>query len=265
MADAAPTFSLDDVTTAPEPGHPAVEGVTLSLGEGGALALVGPNGSGKTTILRLLAGVVPPIGGRVTVFGQDLATLDYEGMRTHRTRVGLVFEAGSLLANRSIRDNIALPFEYHSPKGTSEEDVEARVASLAEEFGMREGLDAIGGTANASVARAALFARALVLEPQLLLVDEPQSSLAPRQRARIADALQRRRRDRGMTVVFADHDGALAPFLADRRLYVVRGKVYDAVSALGDDADLFESGLVVSSGGTLKSDVPPREPSEGGP
>jgi ABC-type lipoprotein export system ATPase subunit len=240
----SPLVLLESVNTAPERGRPGVEGASFQVEAGEALALVGPNGSGKTTLLRVMAGLVTPTAGRVTVFGRDLSTLDYEGQRAHRTRVGLVFEMGSLLANRSVRDNIALPFEYHSASTLTDAEVDERVRALSEELHMEEGLERVGAAIHMSLARVALYARALILEPDLLLVDEAQSSLSPRQRARVSAALERRRRERGMAIVYADHDGALAPFVTTRRLYVVRGRVSERAASLGDDADLFEPGAV---------------------
>ncbi|MCC6647109.1 MAG: ATP-binding cassette domain-containing protein [Polyangiaceae bacterium] len=221
--------ALDRVTVRDDAGRAVLERVTLSVVRGEAIALCGHNGGGKTTVLRLLAAMSQPTLGRVVVGGRDLSRLSYKELREHRTRVGLVFEAGGLWANRSVRDNIALPLRYHAGRVP---DLDLRVRSLAEELDVVDELDLPSHRVNASVRKRALVARALALDPALLLCDEPQLGLVATEARRVARAIERRRKERGMTVVYADHDGLLDPYVVTRMVYFENGHVFDRPSAL---------------------------------
>lgn len=220
---------LDRITVRDETGRAVLDGVNISVLRGEALALVGHNGGGKSTVLRLMAGMMRPTAGRVKVAGKDLSKLDYDSLREHRTRVGFVFEGGGLWANRTVRENVSLPLHYHAGRIT---DLEARVATLAEELDIVDELDRPSHRVNASVRKRALVARALVLDPLLLLCDEPQLGLVYAEARRVAKAIERRRSERGMTVVYADHDGTLDPYVATRMVYFEEGHVFDRPSAI---------------------------------
>ncbi len=220
---------LDRVTVRDEAGRAVLDGVNLSVLRGEAVALCGHNGGGKSTALRLIAGLLRPTSGRVKVGNRDLSRLGYQATREHRTQVGFVFEAGGLWANRTVRENIALPLSYHAGRVP---DLEQRVTSLAEELDIVDELPRVSHRVNASVRKRALFARALALDPALLLCDEPQLGLVLGEARRVAKAIERRRRERGMTVVYADHDGALEPYTATRMVYFENGHVFDRPSAL---------------------------------
>lgn len=236
----APALAMDRVTVKDDLGRSVLNDMTLTIERGESVALVGHNGGGKTSALRLFAGMTAPTSGRVLVFGEDLARLSYEAQRRHRTQTGFVFEAGGLWANRTIEENIALPLEYHAQGGPGPgpgrprtlAEMREKVRAVAEELGIADALPLPSDRANVSVRKRTLVARALVLEPVLLLCDEPQVGLVTREAKRVSRAFERRRKDRGMTVVFADHDGVLDPFVVDRVSYVENGRAFDRPSAL---------------------------------
>lgn len=201
-------------------GARVLDGLSFELEAGSAVALVGPVGSGKTTVLRLAARLAAPTRGTVFVFSHDVTKLGYEASRSHAQRIGFVFESTGLLGNLSVEANIALPLRYDAPS----ELVDARVRHIAQELGIERELGEPSFRANASVRKRALFARALVREPELLLCDEPQVGLTLREATLVRDAVERRRAG-GMSVLYADHDGELAPFLVDRLLYLESGEL----------------------------------------
>jgi ABC-type transporter Mla maintaining outer membrane lipid asymmetry ATPase subunit MlaF len=240
---------LDRVTVLGDMDRVVLDRVSLSIRPGEALGFIGHNGGGKTTLLRLLAGLLRPTRGRVRVGGLDVSTLDYAQMRDHRTRTGFVFEAGGLWANRTVAENIALPLRYHAAaaRAQGEQEIDARVLAVAEELGIAAHLAMPSFRTNASVRKRALVARALILEPSLLLCDEPQVGLTMKEARPVASAIERRRKERDMTVIFADHDGFLDPFVTDRNYYFENGQMLDRPSALPPpDRDL-DLGLPASS------------------
>ncbi|HKQ68680.1 MAG TPA: ATP-binding cassette domain-containing protein [Polyangiaceae bacterium] len=227
MQASSDVFRLDDVTFVGDHGRTTVSRLSLSAKPGSATALVGHVGGGKTTVLRLLAALVVPQSGSVRVFDTDLATLSYEELRRHRMRVGYSFESTGLVGNMSIGENIALPLRYHYLLG---ERADEKVKELALELEIEDYLDEPCFRVNGSVRKRALTARALALEPKLLLCDEPQVGLTRREACLVSDAIDRRRLVNGLSVVFADHDGYLDPFVVSRTFYLENGRLLTAPS-----------------------------------
>lgn len=223
---------LAQVTVVDAQDNVPLDDVSLVVMPGEALAICGHAGGGKTTVLRLLAGLLQPTFGKVLVGGRDVGRLGYEEMRAHRRRVGLAFEQGGFWSNRSLFENIALPLLYHAPESA---DLEKRVREIAAEVGIDEALDRPAQQAAGSIKKRALVARALLGEPDLLLCDEPQRGLMPREARRLSEAIERRKKGRQMTVVYADHDGHLDPFVCDRRLFLEFGRHVERPSMVISD------------------------------
>jgi ABC-type lipoprotein export system ATPase subunit len=207
----AAVVALDRVSVGNVAGVPLVMEVRLTVRAGEAVAVSGRVGSGKGTLLRVIAGQRPAIAGSAVVLGVDLGSLDYRGRQALALGVGFVFERTGIWPNRSVLENVVLPLRYHFP----EVDAAARGRTLAEELGIADALGVRASEVDQSVQKRTLFARALSLDPQVLLVDEPQVFLTPDEAALVAEAVERRRA-RGTAVIYADHDGALAPFTVER-------------------------------------------------
>jgi ABC-type lipoprotein export system ATPase subunit len=220
-------FRLDDVVFSSYEGRAVLDRLTLAGTPGSATALVGHVGGGKTTVLRLLAALVRPTHGSVRALGVDLAALSYEGLRAHRMKVGYAFESTGLVGNMTIGENIALMLSYH---GDDPGHAATKARELAEELQIDEHLDEAPFRANGSVRKRALIARALAQGPKLLLCDEPQVGLTRREASLVSDAIERRRASNGLTVVFADHDGYLDPFVVTRTFYLENGRLLTAPS-----------------------------------
>jgi ABC-type multidrug transport system ATPase subunit len=210
---------LERVSINNEQGLPVLMGISAVLRTGEAVAVVGRAGSGKTMLLRAIAGLVPLRGGRIRIDGADLWKQPYATQQRQKTRTGFVLELNGLVGNMSLGDNLLLPASYHTDLALPADAVRA----IAEEFEIEHALGQGVAAANASVRKRALFARALVLEPSLLLVDMPQRGLNLREANVVSAAIDRRRASRSMTVVYADHDGNLEPYVIDRCLVLEKG------------------------------------------
>jgi NitT/TauT family transport system ATP-binding protein len=182
-----------------------LDGIDLTARPREVIALIGPNGCGKSTLLRVLAGLVPADSGSVAIDGRAVSGPDL--------RVGLVFQEPRLLAWRSAEDNVRFPMEL---AGWTRERQAARASDLLGLVGLREYARARPGTLSGGTRQRVSIARALALEPSLLLLDEPFSALDALTRERFNVELLRLWERTGTTIVLVTHSIPEAVFLADR-------------------------------------------------
>ncbi len=178
-----------------------LEGVSLKVRRGEAVGIVGPNGCGKTTLLRIIAGLEEPDKGRVAVNG----------------RLGLVPQDNLLLPWRTLRSNLELALKLSGIEGRKAEERIARVSRL---LGIEEHLDKYPSKVSGGTARKTAIARALALEPDILLLDEPYTGLDVASIASLQEALQRLRRNSGISMIIVSHQLDELVEIADR-IYIL--------------------------------------------
>jgi len=199
----------------------ALKDVTLDIRPGELLALLGPSGSGKTTLLRILAGLDQPTGGRVTFDGEDAL-----GLSVQERNVGLVFQSYALFRNMRVLGNVAFGLKVR-PRGarpsTAEIKKRARdLLELAQLKGLEQRYPAqLSGGQRQRVA----FARALAIEPRLLLLDEPFGALDAQVRKELRRWLVEMHKETGHTTIFVTHDQEEALEIADRVVVMREGKI----------------------------------------
>lgn len=204
---------------------PAVDGVSLEIRSGEFVALLGSSGSGKSSLLNLIAGLDRPTRGAVTVQGRDLARLSREDLAKYRLRtVGMVFQSFNLIPTMTITENVELPLRFAEVE-------RGQRAKLAQQALDRVGLAARvrhrpSELSGGEQQRAAL-ARALVNQPQLLLADEPTGNLDSKTGIEILNLIREFNRSLAMTVVMVTHERALAERFAGRMIFLADGKVVD--------------------------------------
>jgi putative ABC transport system ATP-binding protein len=200
----------------------ALRGIDLAVAAGEFVAVMGASGSGKSTLLHLLAGLDRPSGGRIRLQGADLGHLDDDARtRLRRRRIGLVFQSFHLLESLTAEENVALPLAIGG-RGPAEARARAAEALACVELGhrRRHRPDQLSGGEQQRVA----IARALVIEPLLLLADEPTGNLDSLQGGRIIDLLRRLVDERGQTLLMVTHDAGHAA-RADRLVRLRDGRV----------------------------------------
>jgi phospholipid/cholesterol/gamma-HCH transport system ATP-binding protein len=189
--------------------------LNLEVRTGEVMALIGSSGSGKTTLLREMLGLSRPTRGSLSVLGDDLTRLDRQGLEAHALRCGVVFQSGALFSALTALENVALPVNRLR---VLSDQVTADLALLSLQ---RAGIDAADATklpaqlSGGMVKRVAL-ARALVLEPELLFLDEPTAGLDPDHRNAFVKLIHDMRRALDLTVVMVTHDVETVIALADR-------------------------------------------------
>ncbi len=224
-------FELTDVSKRYE-GHAAIDGVDLCIGQGQVVVLIGPSGCGKSTLLRLMVGLITPDSGCV-LFEQE--PLSLENVRSQRHRMGYVIQDGGLFPHLTARQNITLLARHLS---WDDSRIHERIETLAEltSFPLaaldRYPLEMSGGQRQ----RVSLM-RALMLDPDVLLLDEPLGALDPMIRSQLQDDLREIFSRLGKTVVLVTHDLAEAAYLADTIVLLHEGRIVQQ----GDLPSLIES------------------------
>jgi putative ABC transport system ATP-binding protein len=215
----------------------ALRGVDLHVQEGELLAIMGPSGSGKSTLLHILGGVEVPSTGRVLLEGVDLASLnDDERTILRRERMGFIFQSFNLLPAFTAEENIALPLEL---SGISSSEARRRAADMLKMVGLVHRRNHIPSTMSGGEQQRVAIARALVMEPALLLADEPTGNLDSVNGKQVTALLRRLATEQRQTIVMVTHDSEVA-------------KQADRLVRLRD-------GLVEKDGLVHKENPPPKE------
>lgn len=186
----------------------ALRGVDLEIGAGEFVSVMGPSGSGKSTLLNLVSALDIPTAGRIVIDGVDIGTLDDDALTLfRRRRIGLVFQFFNLMPTLDAVDNVLLPVLLERAAGA---DDRRRASALLEAVGLAgRAAHKIHQLSGGEMQRVAI-ARALILEPRLILADEPTGNLDSGTGAAILSLLQRTAREHGTTVVMVTHDRAAA-------------------------------------------------------
>jgi ABC-type lipoprotein export system ATPase subunit len=217
LAEAAKSYG-----TAPALVH-ALRGVTLEVGRGEKVALLGKSGSGKSTLLNLLGGLDRPTSGRVEVAGRDLARMSADELARHRlTTVGMIFQSFNLILSRTALQNVELPLLFAGRR--PRERRAAAVRALAA-VGLGARLHHRPTELSGGEGQRVAIARALVNAPQVLLADEPTGNLDSATASEVLNVLSRHIAANGTTLLLVTHDEEVARRYADRIVWLKDGQV----------------------------------------
>lgn len=205
-----------------------LRGIDAAFARGEISVVLGASGSGKTTLFRHIVGLLEPQSGRVEVLGTDLATATEQELELVRRRIGVLFQQGALLNSMSVFDNVRVPLEQHAnlPDPIMDTIVRTKLALV----GLDSSADALPSELSGGMKKRAALARALALDPEILLCDEPSSGLDP-MTARALDRLLRDlQRQLGMTMIIISHDIASVRRTANRVFFLHEGSILYAGS-----------------------------------
>jgi lipoprotein-releasing system ATP-binding protein len=185
-----------------------LRGVNLEVDAGERLAIVGPSGSGKSTLLHLAGGLDRPDAGEIEVGGRSLAALTAAELAAFRNRtIGFVFQFQQLLADFTALENVMIPGRI---AGMAAPELARRARGLLEQVGMAEREEHFPSQLSGGEQQRVALCRALLLDPPLLLADEPTGSLDPESGAAVVELLEALQRGRGMTAIVVTHNPVLA-------------------------------------------------------
>lgn len=200
-----------------------LNGVNLKLGRGKVLALIGTSGGGKTTVLRLLGRQLRPISGQVLFDGQDLAPLNLQQLYAVRRRMGMLFQFGALFTDLSVFENVAFPLREHTD--LSEAMIRDLVLMKLNAVGLRGARDLMPSEVSGGMARRVALARAIALDPDLVLYDEPFAGLDPISLGVAARLIRDLNDALGLTSVIVSHDLHETFGIADEVAMIANGRV----------------------------------------
>jgi len=202
-------IKVENVTFAYKVGGFRIDVPELEVAAGERVAMIGPSGLGKTTLLHLLAGVLVPSAGRIVVDGIDVSGLSREDRQDYRAlRMGMVFQEFELLAYLDVIDNVLLPYRI-SPALTLDDGTHERAKSLVQEVGLDGKQRRFPGHLSQGERQRIAVCRALVTRPAILLGDEPTGNLDPDNRDHIMDTLWRYSEETDAPLVVVTHDHEL--------------------------------------------------------
>ena len=207
---------------------PALRGVDLEVRKGELLMLVGPSGCGKTSLVSILAALLDPDGGECCVLGENLQHMERRARARFRGRhIGFVFQAFNLLPALSALDNVAVPLLI---QGVPRQQAEARAGQLLERVGLGGRTDLRPSQLSGGQQQRIAIARALVHAPDVILCDEPTSSLDHATGHAVIQLLRELAKEEGRALIIVTHDTRILPF-ADRVAHMDDGQIVDMTTA----------------------------------
>ena len=207
----------------------ALNGINISLGEGEFLSLLGPSGCGKTTALRLVAGFDRPNQGRIVVDGKDVT-----GVAPNKRDMGMVFQAYSLFPNMTASQNVEYGLRI---RGKEKADRRKRVGDLLELVGLGHAGDRYPHQLSGGMQQRVSLARALAIEPRVLLLDEPLSALDAKVRVQLREEIRRIQLELGITTLYVTHDQEEALSVSDHVAVMYGGRI----EQMGSPAEMYSA------------------------
>jgi phospholipid/cholesterol/gamma-HCH transport system ATP-binding protein len=204
-------------------GTEVLRGVSFPVERGETLVVMGGSGSGKTVLLRHVAGLTQPTSGQVRVFGQNIERLSEEELLPIRRRMGYVFQGAALFDSLTVHENVAYPLREHTRLG--EREIRERVVHVLKLVGLDEAiLPLLPSELSGGMRKRVGIARALVGEPEILLLDEPTAGLDPTNARLVGELLVDLRAGACDTAIVVTHDLDLTRTVADRVAVLIGGR-----------------------------------------
>jgi phospholipid/cholesterol/gamma-HCH transport system ATP-binding protein len=200
------------------------DGITFDIPEGLTTAIIGPSGTGKSVLLKHIVGLLRPDHGHIHCFGVDMATASEDDLYRVRRRMGMLFQAGALFDSMTVGENVAFPLVHHAPE-MSEDQRRERVEEKLRLVDLAGFQDRATASLSGGQRKRVGLARAIVMEPEVVLFDEPNSGLDPMTSDAIDDLIVDMKRELGITFVVISHDIVGTVKVADTIAMLYGGKL----------------------------------------
>jgi phospholipid/cholesterol/gamma-HCH transport system ATP-binding protein len=205
-------------------GRKILDKVSFTVAQGEALCILGRSGTGKSVTLKLMIGLLKADAGKVLVTGEDMSVLEEDGLAKVRRKMGYLFQSAALFDSFTLNQNLAMPLHRLAPN-KSPEEVKRAVEETLGQVGLGKDGNKMPSALSGGMQKRAGLARALVLEPEILLVDEPASGLDRITASEIDDLLMKVKTERHTTMVIVTHDVHGARKIADKFAVLDQGRL----------------------------------------
>tara|TARA_R110001592_G_scaffold363248_4_gene682162 strand:+ start:11366 stop:12169 length:804 start_codon:yes stop_codon:yes gene_type:complete len=200
-----------------------LDSINIDIPRGGITAILGPSGCGKTTLLRLIGSQLQPSSGVISIDGVDISRLHRKELFVMRERIGMLFQSGALFTDLSVYENVAFPLRLHTD--LPESMIHDLVLMKLHAVGLRGARDLMPAELSGGMARRAALARAIILDPELIMYDEPFVGQDPIFAGVLRDLIRRINRAMGCTCIIVSHDIAETIAISDYVYVLADGKV----------------------------------------
>lgn len=236
----ASVVAVENVTKA-FGSHKVLNGITLNLNRGETLAVLGRSGTGKSVLLRLIIALEQPDAGSIRIHDTDLAGLALDRLGEIRKKMGFLFQHAALYDSLTVGENVAFPLEHHR-RDMSRKERADRVKQLLAEVGMEGDLSKMPSDISGGMQKRVGLARALALEPEILLLDEPTAGLDPISSDEIDSLILKLQHEHQMASIVVTHDLHSARTIANRLVLLDKGRV--VIDGTFEDLQQSEIGFV---------------------
>jgi phospholipid/cholesterol/gamma-HCH transport system ATP-binding protein len=219
----APVIAVEDLHKS-FGSQKVLNGISLAVRRGETLAVLGRSGTGKSVLLRLIIGLEKPDSGSVRIHGQDIGGLALDQLGEIRKNMGFLFQHAALYDSLTVEQNVAFPLQHHR-REMSRSEQNNRVRQLLREVGMDGDLEKMPSDISGGMQKRVGLARALALEPDVLLLDEPTAGLDPISSAEIDDLILKLQEEHHMASIVVTHDLHSAKTIADRLALLNEGDI----------------------------------------
>ena len=201
-----------------------LNGISLTVKRAETLAVLGRSGTGKSVLLRLIIGLQKPDSGAVRIHGADITGLDLDQLGAIRKKMGFLFQHAALYDSLNVEQNVAFPLQHHR-REMSRPEQRDRIRQLLAEVSMEDAMEKMPSDISGGMQKRVGLARALALEPDILLLDEPTAGLDPISSAEIDDLILKLQAEHHMASIVVTHDLHSAKTIADRLVLINEGNV----------------------------------------
>jgi phospholipid/cholesterol/gamma-HCH transport system ATP-binding protein len=203
--------------------HVVLNGIDLTVARGETLVVLGRSGTGKSVLLKLLVGLQQPDSGVIRILGEEITGLEMDQLNTVRKKLGFLFQQAALYDSLTVGGNVAFPLARHTT--LSDADRKKRVSELLASVGMDGEQDKMPSDLSGGMQKRVGLARALALDPDILLFDEPTAGLDPITSAEVGQLIVKLKQERNLTSIVVTHDIHGAKQFADRAVLLKEGNV----------------------------------------
>lgn len=220
MADAVISLRQLNITFGT---HTVLDNIDLDVYKGETLAVLGPSGTGKSTVLRSMIGLLEPNGGQIFIQGEDVSGLDEDGWNRLRMKMGMVFQYSALFDFLTVGENVAFGLRQHTDK--SNEEIQGIVTQMLDLVGLPDTQDLYPAELSGGMKKRVGLARAIAVNPEIVLYDEPTAGLDPIMSRNISRLIKKTQEQLHVTSVLVTHDMQSAFYAADRVAMLYEGHI----------------------------------------